>query len=65
MSALKIDWLYELGGFGPTTKGNELKGYPVDQDEGGVCKCYLSAADCREIAAQFLAAAEMLESNPA
>ena len=52
-----------FGDFGLTINGDELKGWTPDPEEGGVSKTYLSAEECREVARQFTAAAELLEAN--
>ncbi len=56
------DFLKLLGSFGPTVRGDELKGWTPDP-EGGVSSCYLSADDCREVARQFTEAARKLDAN--
>ena len=62
-SDCSADFLALFGDFGPTVKGDELKGWIHDPEDGGVYKKYLSASDCREAARQFMAAADILESN--
>jgi hypothetical protein len=62
-SDCSTDYLLLFGGFGPTVKGDELKGWTPDFEDGGVSKTYLSADACREVARQFMAAADILESN--
>jgi hypothetical protein len=53
------DYLQLFGDFGPTVKGDQLKGWLWDS-ESARCKCYLSAQDCRDVATQFLVAAASL-----
>jgi hypothetical protein len=55
------NYLELFGDFGPTYKGDQLKGWITDAD--GSSKLYLNAAECREVARQFIAAAEALEAK--
>ena len=55
------NYLEMFGDFSPTFKGDQLKGWITDHD--GSSKVYLSASECREVARQFIAAAEMLEGK--
>ena len=63
MASKGTDFLILFGGFGPTFKGDELKGWVPDPEDGGVSKTYLSPEECREVARQFIDAAELLEAN--
>ena len=57
MPADMVQTLAELGQFGPTVFGNELKGYIDGSKE------YLSAADLRRIARHLDMAADWLEQE--
>lgn len=50
---------------GVTFKGDELKCWTPDNEDGGVSKTYLSADDCDALALAFAAVAEMLRKAPA
>ena len=51
--------------FTRTFKGDELKGWVHDADEGGTVKVYLGATDCADIAKAFAQVAKALAEEPA
>ncbi len=53
--------LDELGRFAPTWKGDQLKGFAIDVEDGFTYKAYRNAADCRRMAASLIAAADWLD----
>ena len=53
--------LAEIGRFAPTWKGDQLKGFAIDVDDGFTYRAYRDAADCRRMAASLIAAADWLD----
>lgn len=56
-----------FGRFGPTVtpKDRQVKGWLHDDEEGGVCKAYLTAKDLREAGEDFMEVAAWLDREVA
>lgn len=54
-----------LGDFGPTVRAEnkELKGYVLDDEDGGAMKCYCGSKDLRNMAAHFIEVADWLDKR--
>ena len=46
---------------GATVRGDEYKGWKRDIEDGGTCKFYLNAADCKRLSEAFAAMAANLK----
>lgn len=60
-----LDLINELLGveLGATVRGDEYKGWKRDIEDGGSCKFYLSAADCKRLSEAFAHMAAALKEN--
>lgn len=61
VSAGAKETLSDLGGFSPTVRFYELKGYMHDDDGGG--KVYWSADDLRKMAAHFIEVSDWMDKH--